>query len=181
MIDPDTLINMYQTLPQCPYLIKAKLPPKVISNHFVLLLTPLGCQRKPSALTEWYTAASHLLQALSALHSIEYAHRDVRWDNVVLVHGRSRKWDRWVLMDLEFCAPFETLFTWGEGKRYRMPGEDKCSAKTDVYMLGIMLLDVCKNSAEWDVPRRLATYLINNTPSIKEALTLVNNANSENK
>eukprot|EP00047_Mylnosiga_fluctuans_P021625 m.107028 g.107028 ORF g.107028 m.107028 type:complete len:381 (-) comp8964_c0_seq1:178-1320(-) len=67
-------------------------------NLVVLTVTlqPLGIKRRPMGIDELRQAVYAVLSALSVLHGIGYAHRDPRWDNVIIVpaigHAGSSRW-----------------------------------------------------------------------------------------
>jgi serine/threonine protein kinase len=65
---------------------------KYIDMHFL----PHGCEVLPSSLKSFITAIRCVLLALEGLHKIGYAHRDIRWPNILRVTDQN-----WILIDFE--------------------------------------------------------------------------------
>jgi len=84
-----------------PHLEWATCPP-VENRHgeLQLILRPLGVPRAPEA-HELRGALRCILTAVSALHSKEWAHLDLRWPNVVWCGD-----ENWVVIDAEFALRF---------------------------------------------------------------------------
>ena len=109
---------------------------------FTLQLQPLGIKRQPIGEAESIRALHDILVALQFLHGKGYAHRDLRWDNVL--YNPIPAGGRWFIIDLEFAAKFKTPYTWGLGKPYLAPSVrygGGCSVSSDLYMVGCMALE----------------------------------------
>ena len=66
----------------------------------VACMSPVCFKRKPKGVVEATNMALHVLEALEALHSLGFVHRDVRLDNIMLGPGNSG----WFLVDLDEAA-----------------------------------------------------------------------------
>ena len=161
-VNIDTLLAFYSYIATVPDEVKSHLVQLVhyyyIEDWIQLILRPLGAPRKPRTQQEWWQATKHLLVALTAMHAWNFCHRDIRWDNVVVVNSSKNPTSQcWVLIDMEFSAVVGTPFTWGEGKPYRKPGATTCSTETDMYMLSYMLNSACQQS--WEHEKSFASSL----------------------
>eukprot|EP01106_Pelomyxa_sp_JSP_P019228 TRINITY_DN94_c0_g1_i3.p1 TRINITY_DN94_c0_g1~~TRINITY_DN94_c0_g1_i3.p1 ORF type:complete len:523 (+),score=36.77 TRINITY_DN94_c0_g1_i3:158-1726(+) len=153
---------------------------QISGSHYFYLslyLVPVGTSQLPRGESELRSCAHDLLCALSALHYLCVAHRDVRWANVIQ-HCRSPQHIVWILIDLEFLAPFGMHFTWVRtSPRSYIPPEVRrgngCSALTDMFMLGVMLRERCDST--WIQALSLINSLCSENPqqrpTAKKALT----------
>jgi len=65
-------------------------------GYIFLKVTPCGIQRVPKTNKELLSALKSVLLALEGIHKLGYAHRDVRWPNVLSVTDED-----WMLIDFE--------------------------------------------------------------------------------
>ena len=69
---------------------------KPATNKFCLI--PVGVPRKPANEDELRSALVHLLECITALHTLGYCHCDIRWSNIVYADGG------WYLIDCTFAT-----------------------------------------------------------------------------
>ncbi|KAH3761802.1 hypothetical protein Pelo_6287 [Pelomyxa schiedti] len=148
----------------------------VCPEWVTVTLTPVGDQRCATDELELFVAAVSTLFALAGLHGLGMAHRDVRWANVVF----NPQTNAWLLIDLEFAAEFGTPYPRGVVLREE-PVDKTCSAKSDVFMLGTMLLktpffkdhdpEMFPQVTTW--ARRLTEKDLNKRPSTEGALQII--------
>eukprot|EP00727_Mastigamoeba_balamuthi_P000276 m51a1_g10245 hypothetical protein (439) ;mRNA; f:36096-38221 len=111
------LVQLYHMLsdnanlhhPDVPYVVQCRDPPRVDhKGRLILHLAPLGLRRLPEDERTLASSITCVLSALSLLHELGYAHRDVRWPNVLWDPIRSS----WFLIDLEYSARFGEPVNW---------------------------------------------------------------------
>ncbi|KAH3760704.1 hypothetical protein Pelo_7450 [Pelomyxa schiedti] len=147
----------------------------VCPEWVTVTLAPIGDQRYATDELELFVAAVSTLFALAGLHGLGIAHRDVRWANVVF----NPQTNAWLLIDLEFAAEFGTPYP-HRVVLTEAPVDETCSAKSDVFMVGTMLLKTpfCKvhpemfpRVATW--AKTLAERDQNKRPATTEALQFI--------
>jgi hypothetical protein len=100
-------------------------------------LLPLGDPRVvPGSVEELLKYAADILDGLAVLHALDVAHRDVRAPNVVYDHEASC----WVLIDVDFAAQFGVRIDWEGESVDPVAISNGCSAQTDLYSLGKLIL-----------------------------------------
>ena len=128
----------------------------------VACMSPVCFKRKPKGVVEATNMALHVLEALEALHSLGFVHRDVRLDNIMLGPGNSG----WFLVDLDEAAAMDETSQqapwphWAlneeakRGLRYGGLSSDGAredawwTPKHDVAMLGYALHNVARASVD---------------------------------
>lgn len=140
----DNMEAVYAAAKGCPHIIQAVNPPKVSRTKYSVRLYPVGTSLPatfPASEQELRAAARCILLALQALHSANWGHGDVRWQNVVQEAG-----EHFRLIDLE-CAlplgqppPYAAHYcpgAWGPGQEALDDGV--FTGASDLYMVGAML------------------------------------------
>ena len=84
-------------------------------RYINLTLKPCGIEHVPSSLKELVSAIRCVLLALQGVHNLGYAHRDVRWPNVLYVSDED-----WRLIDFENSSLGDSEFM---NNDMRMVGE----------------------------------------------------------
>jgi hypothetical protein len=111
-------------------------------------LTPYGCSRKPHP-TEARAAMLQIAETVAALHDKGWAHRDLRWPNVVL--DCTKQGRRWTVIDCEFAAKVDTAWLeshppehgWNAGLVDPIRANDeKVTVHRDYWMLGEMIAEL---------------------------------------
>ncbi|KAH3731560.1 hypothetical protein Pelo_17607 [Pelomyxa schiedti] len=147
----------------------------VCPEWVTVTLAPVGDQRYATNELELFVAAVSTLFALAGLHELGIAHRDVRWANVVF----NPLTNAWLLIDLEFAADFGTPYPHGVVLS-EDPVDETCSAKSDVFMVGTMLLKTpfCQDHPEmfpristW--ARHLTEKDLDKRPATERALQVI--------
>ncbi|KAG5177765.1 hypothetical protein JKP88DRAFT_248655 [Tribonema minus] len=140
--------KLYKAAAQCPFLIHALQPPKVIEQTYSVNLCPLGrALSSAPALPESLQAVTRcIVQALDSLHKAGFGHGDLRWPNVIHVHGPA-----YVLIDLEGAVKLQSTpqrpfpDAW-QGGRYLV--NSKFTKQSDFGMLADMIGECSTLSAD---------------------------------
>ena len=110
-------------------------------------LTPHGCSRMPHP-TEARTAMKQIAETVAAIHSKGWAHRDLRWPNIVL--DCTKEGRRWTVIDCEYAARVGTPWAdsnppkhgWNEELGLQDPikaNDETVTVHRDYWMLGKMI------------------------------------------
>ena len=150
----------------------------------VACMSPVCFKRKPKGVVEATNMALHVLEALEALHSLGFVHRDVRLDNIMLGPGNSG----WFLVDLDEAAAMDETSQqapwphWAlneeakRGLRYGGLSSDGAredawwTPKHDVAMLGYALHKVARASMNRRVEELAATVAARNARDATDAV-----------
>jgi len=121
------------------------------TDNIVLHLEPVGLQRLPRRAAELLQALRDVFEALASMHACGFAHRDVRWPNVIVLPDKT-----WRLIDLDFAAKLvrgQALWpTWSQGVPTRPRADAPWTDAQDVAQ-AVALLD--DTDMRWlDVDRR---------------------------
>ena len=143
------LVDFYAETQDVPGLERGVRPENDMSNSR-FLLTPHGCSRKPHPL-EARTAMKQIAETVAAIHSKGWAHRDLRWANIVLDCCKEGR--RWTVIDCEYAAKVGTPWAdsnppedgWNEELRLVDPikaNDETVTVHRDYWMLGKMIAEL---------------------------------------
>ncbi|DBA92345.1 TPA: hypothetical protein ACH3X1_003074 [Trebouxia sp. C0004] len=129
--------DIYAASKDCPFLIHAQEPPHASQNgqEYVVDLEPVGrpvlskySDHRPRCSRELKHSIRCILHALEVLHQAGFAHTDLRWENIILLHAC-----QWVLIDLEFACVLNSVPFTPEGharkvrsELYEQPWSESC-------------------------------------------------------
>jgi hypothetical protein len=140
---------------------------KVVNKDNRFELSPVGCTRTPSA-GEAAAALKQIAETVAGLHAKGWAHRDLRWGNIVL--ETTRDYRRWTIIDCEFAAKLGSDWASSSPPRNGFKVVDPqqggfVSEQRDFYLLGKMIQEIsCNHALEV-----IGEELVQDDPDVRKA------------